>query len=122
MTINSYFWNLILAIKKLFMAVIYLITAVFGVKVKEGFEEIEGYKPYISGYFLLSSILLFTFIVFYGYGAANLSYCYNKRLGRSDSESFMWAVLAYIFNGVYYPYYGVFLNPLCSMIKTGGRR
>ena len=61
----------------------------------------------------------------YGYGAAKLSYCYNKSLGRSDMEAMIWALLAYIFGGIYYPYYGIFLNPVCAVRVAsivGGRR
>ena len=64
---------------------------------------------------------LFIYIIFlvilcflYGYGAARLSYCYNIASGSSSSTALMWSILAYIFSGWSYPYYGVFLNPRCG--------
>ena len=81
-------------------------------------------KPYISVFFLISSVISVLCFIAYGYGAANLSFCLNKSLGRSDVEALGWAVLAFVFNGVYYPYYGIFLNPVCAMKRNvvGGRR
>ena len=54
------------------------------------------------------------------YGAAKLSYCYNTSIGNAES-AFMWSFLAFFFCGLYYPYYALFLNPLCA-VKVGGRR
>ena len=74
---------------------------------------------------LLLGLVTIIFCFMYGYGAASLSYCYNKSMGRGDMEAMMWAILAYIFGGIYYPYYAVFLNPLCSARPStivGGRR
>lgn len=79
----------------------------------------------ISVPLLLGIIFTIVFCFMYGYGAASLSYCYNKSMGRSDMEAVMWAITAYIFGGLYYPYYGVFLNPLCGgrpSTIVGGRR
>jgi hypothetical protein len=56
------------------------------------------------------------------YGAAKLSWCYNKFNGADNSTCLGWSILAFFFSGLYYPYYGVFLNPLCTLTKTGGGR
>ena len=56
------------------------------------------------------------------YGAAKLSWCYNKFNGADNSTCLGWSLLAFFFSGLYYPYYGVFLNPLCTLRKAGGRR
>jgi len=74
---------------------------------------------------LLGFIVVLVFCIMYGYGAASLSYCYNKSMGRGDMEAMIWAILAYMFGGLYYPYYAVFLNPLCGVRPStviGGRR
>ena len=57
-----------------------------------------------------------------GYGAAKLSWCYNKFNGASTLDSWGWAILNFFFAHFYYPVYGVFLNPLCTLTKAGGRR
>ena len=90
----------------------------------EPFQSHVTPKPYISVFFLVSFCISMLFFLAYGYGAANLSFCLNKSLGRSDVEALGWAVLAFVFNGVYYPYYGIFLNPVCAMKRNmvGGRR
>ena len=94
----------------------------------ENFAPSSSPRPYISTIFLFSSIITILFWLIYGYGAANLSYCLNKSLGNSDMQSMLWASLAFIFNVLYYPYYGIFLNPVCgsiakkNMIGGGGRR
>jgi hypothetical protein len=56
------------------------------------------------------------------YGAAKLSYCYNTSIGNTES-AFIWSLLAFFFCGLYYPYYALLLNPLCSAGgRIGGRR
>jgi uncharacterized protein with PQ loop repeat len=90
----------------------------------EKFQSRPSPRPYISTFFLISSIISIVCFLLYGYGAANLSYCLNKSLGRSEIESLAWASLAFMFNMIYYPYYGIFLNPVCAAKRTmvGGRR
>ena len=56
------------------------------------------------------------------YGAARLSYCYNIYYGADSGTALGFAILSGIFSTIYYPFYGVFLNPLCNLQKTGGRR
>ena len=74
---------------------------------------------------VMSSIMMIFFLILAflcSYGAAKLSWCYNKFNGADNSTCFGWSILAFLFSGLYYPVYGVFLNPLCSLTKTGGRR
>jgi hypothetical protein len=93
-------------------------------KKTEKFQSHKTPKPYISVVFLISFCFSMLFYLAYGYGAANLSFCLNKSLGRTDVEALGWAVLAFVFNGFYYPYYGIFLNPVCAIKRNvvGGRR
>ena len=68
-------------------------------------------------------ILIYVLIAFLMmYGAARLSYCYNMYYGADSGTALGFAVLSAIFSSIYYPFYGVFLNPLCNLQKTGGRR
>ena len=72
---------------------------------------------------LLFILFWIVFGILTAYGAAKLSYCYNKHIGSDDGTAFLFSILCFCFSGFYYPYYGVFLNPLCSLSKiTGGRR
>jgi hypothetical protein len=54
-------------------------------------------------------------------GAARLSLCYNSYLGITGRRTTLaYAALAFIFFPLYYPYYGLMLNPIC--LKRIGRR
>ena len=54
-------------------------------------------------------------------GAARLSLCYNSYLGITGRRTTLaYAALAFIFFPIYYPYYGLMLNPIC--LKRIGRR
>ncbi len=70
--------------------------------------------------FAVSSLFITVISFLSAYGAAKLSYCYNVSIGNADS-AFLWSLLAFFFCSLYYPYYGLFLNPLCA-VKVGGRR
>jgi len=78
--------------------------------------------------FVFSTILALVFAILYAYGAANLSYCYNIQQGASSSTATLWALLAFLFCGWYYPYYALLLNPICGFaagknkVQLGGRR
>jgi uncharacterized integral membrane protein len=71
---------------------------------------------------ILLFIILFILAVLNMYGAGRLSYCYNRYYGADIGLAWIWAVLSALFSGLYYPIYGIFLNPLCNLQKTGGRR
>jgi hypothetical protein len=54
-------------------------------------------------------------------GAARLSLCYNSYLGTTGRRTTLaYAALAFVFFPLYYPYYGLCLNPIC--LKRIGRR
>lgn len=48
-------------------------------------------------------------------GAARMSWCYNSFIGTPDGLKLVYAVLAFMFCGLYYPFYAVFLNPVCAI-------
>lgn len=84
-------------------------NAVTGKKGEEQFTEAS------VGTTLLYSILFSLFILFMiSFGAARLSYCYNIYTGNSGGTAFIWSVLAFFFSGIYYPFYALVLNPVCS--------
>lgn len=125
MDISGYLQNILKGLVHLFSAILAMVFAFVGRKVRDCKQGIEGFNtgnPYISVQFLTMSIIAILAAVIYGYGAANLSFCYNKALGRTDTEALLWAVLAYFFSALYYPYYSIVLNPTCPTIKSGGRR
>jgi len=71
---------------------------------------------------ILLFIIIFILMVLNMYGAGRLSYCYNRYYGADIGLTWFWAILSGLFAQIYYPIYGVFLNPLCNLQKTGGRR
>jgi hypothetical protein len=74
--------------------------------------------------FFLSFIFGIVMFIATCYGAARLSYCYNVSIGNADS-AILYAVLCFLFPTFYYPYYALFLNPVCAKRSNsllGGRR
>jgi len=55
------------------------------------------------------------------YGAVRLSWCYNTYIGTPPGLKVVYAVLCFFFPMFYYPFYGVFLDPLCGIKKNNGR-
>jgi len=74
------------------------------------------------------SILIVVVSFIAAFGAARLSYCYNLSVGNGSSTALMFAVICFIFPSLYYPYYALFLNPLCnppassSVFQLGGTK
>ena len=58
-------------------------------------------------------IFVFIFVIATSYGAARLSYCYNISIGNPSDLAFLYSVICFFFSGIYYPFYAIFLNPLC---------
>lgn len=67
---------------------------------------------------LISLIIGFLIAVFIVAASSfNMSWCYNKALGNSDLETSYWATLCFVFFILYFPYYGIILQPLCIKSK-----
>lgn len=81
-------------------------------EVKESFanEDLNTMMGVYMAYIMLA--LLLTIIV--SFGAAKLSYCYNIYMGSSEGVAFLWSLLSFFFSGFYYPFYALFLDPLCE--------
>jgi hypothetical protein len=56
----------------------------------------------------------FTLMIVYGMGAARLSYCYQMATNPTSYFFYIYVALAFFFSPVYYPFYGIVLNPLCA--------
>jgi ABC-type uncharacterized transport system permease subunit len=92
----------------------YLTNLAAAVSGQQGFvgnaaEEEQVYKMSLS---LL--VIYVLFLIFFGLGAARLSYTYNVSIGNSVSVALAYAVLNFFFSSFYYPFYAFFLNPVGS--------
>ena len=79
-----------------------------------------SYGPLILLYILLMISLAIATCV----GSSRLSYCYNISIGNTGDVAFLFAFLCFFFPTFYYPYYALFLNPVCIAPRgiLGGRR
>jgi len=79
--------------------------------------EVVGLK------FLLFFIVKLTILLLFLFGAARLSWCYNTFYGAPDAEKILWAILCFIFSPLYYPFYGLYLDPVCGRVaQRGGKK
>jgi len=76
----------------------------------------EAFNTYESQYIFLILPILFICGFAYNFGAGLLAYNYSVYKG--DSAAILWAIIAYFFSGIYYPFYAFFLNPLNTMTPT----
>ncbi len=91
----------------------------------EGFYDASETTSYSSmGAYAGVSFLVIVILIFANlYGAARLSWCYNTFYGASGIEKFIWSFLCFFFSGFYYPFYAIFLDPVCGRVaQVGGRR
>jgi hypothetical protein len=70
-----------------------------------------------AGVIVIIPMVLLTLL--YSVGAALLSYHYNVYMGNSQWGIF-WAIGAYLFSGLYYPYYAFFVDPLPTLSPVVG--
>ena len=82
-----------------------------------GFVDAAAEKTVAVGGMGVMILLILYFGVLFAcaFGASKLSYCYNIYIGNSATTAFFYSILAFFFAGVYYPFYGLFLNPFCSL-------
>ena len=81
-------------------------------EVKESFanEDLNTMMGVYMAYIMLALLLM----IVVSFGAAKLSYCYNIYMGSSEGVAFLWSLLSFFFSGFYYPFYALFLDPLCE--------
>jgi hypothetical protein len=105
----------------------------------EGFEEDASGNVVVNTQELAKVLGLLSLYVFLGivlsilvaFGAARQSYCYNIYIGNDQGVAILFAVLCFFFPHFYYPFYALFLNPVCDLGRKnkgvlggliGGRR
>jgi hypothetical protein len=90
----------------------------------EGFFDASGATVVnfaaIGAFGLFSLILMFVVIFANCYGAARLSWCYNTFYGAGEGEKLLYALLCFFYPGIYYPVYGIFLDPVCGRVAQRG--
>ena len=64
------------------------------------------------GFIILLGML---FAIANAFGAAYQSYCYNIYIGNTSGVAVVYSILCFFFPHFYYPFYALFLNPLCLM-------
>lgn len=81
-------------------------------EVKESFanEDLNTMMGVYMAYIMVALLLM----IVVSFGAAKLSYCYNIHMGSSEGVAFLWSILSFFFSSLYYPFYGLFLDPLCE--------
>lgn len=102
-------------------------------------KALLGYEAFTnSGEMNTGAVAGIGFVIFLGLlfaianavGAAYQSYCYNIYIGNTSGVAVVYAILCSFFPHFYYPFYALFLNPLCLMKPknkgflglSGGRR
>jgi hypothetical protein len=85
----------------------------------------------VAGLVGLYVLLMFVLSILVAFGAARQSYCYNIYIGNTEGVAILFGVLCFFFPHFYYPFYALFLNPVCDLGKknkgvlgglVGGRR
>ena len=93
---------------------------------QEGFYDASGVPidyAIIGRNILIILVLVFIFLIANCYGAARLSWCYNTFYGTGEAEKLLWAILCFFYSGFYFPFYAIFLDPVCGRVaQRGGSR
>ena len=105
----------------------YGMNIVHAIRGDEPFTDGSGATGMPMGFgmsFFMSIILIFVFAFFFCYGAARLSWCYNTFNGGSSATKMIYSLLCFFFPNFYYPFYALFLDPVCGRVKNqvGGKR
>ena len=69
---------------------------------------------------IVTIVIILIIAFFVCYGAARLSWCYNTFYGASGAEKTIYSLLCFFFPYYYYPFYALFLDPICG--RKGQRR
>jgi hypothetical protein len=91
----------------------------------EGFYDKNETTSYsmMGAYSVVVFVGILILIVANLYGAARLSWCYNTFYGTTGFLRFFWSFLCFFNSGLYYPFYAIFLDPVCGRVaQVGGRR
>jgi hypothetical protein len=95
-----------------------LLNALFG---SEGFKNRDEPSTILYPNTIVTiGFIIMALVLLTSLSAARLSYCYNKFIGNSDSESFLWSALCFLFPSYYWAVYPFVFNPLCDLKKNKG--
>jgi len=81
----------------------------------EGFANPSDKKNFLTIIYTIMATLVIGFLIgvfIIAFSSFNMSWAYNKALGKSDLETSYWAALCFVFFIAYFPYYGIILQPL----------
>ena len=88
----------------------YVTNVAAAVSGHEGFSANHPDAPHLYKSSMTFIVIYLIFIILFGAGAASLSYRYNVAVGTSAVMTGAYAVLAFLFSSLYYPYYALVLQ------------
>ena len=92
-----------------------VVDAFSAITLNEGFANQSEKTNLLTIIYTVMVTLVVGFIVgifIVAFSSFNMSWAYNKALGKSDLETSYWAALCFVFFIAYFPYYGIILQPL----------
>ena len=100
----------------------YFLNIIHAVRGDENFTGNQAEN--VLGFSIFAILLILIIGILVCYGAARLSWCYGTYNGDSTTSKVIFSVLCFFFPNFYYPFYALFLNPVCGRTKnqSGGRR
>jgi len=88
----------------------YLTNVAVAISGHEAFNTEHPDAPRVYKSSMTFIIAYVVFLIIFGGGAASLSYRYNVAIGTSAVMTGAYAVLAFLFSSLYYPYYALVLQ------------
>ena len=76
---------------------------------------------YLAPIYFIYMFTVIALLIAISFGAARQSYCYNIFIGNSESTAIGFSILCFFFAQFYYPFYAIFLNPLCNLKVKNNR-
>ena len=92
-----------------------LMQTIHAITLTEGFANPQDKTDILTIVYIIAATLVISFLVgvfIIAFSSFNMSWAYNKALGKTDLETSYWSFLCFVFFIVYFPYYGLILQPL----------
>jgi hypothetical protein len=92
-----------------------IVDAFNAITLNEGFANPSDKTNLLTIIYTIMATLVIGFLIgvfIIAFSSFNMSWAYNKALGKSDLETSYWAALCFVFFIAYFPYYGIILQPL----------